>query len=240
MSKKDSNKNSKSKKRDSPDEKEWDWSDTALADASKELMLATDVKQLLLTRGEKKQNLKGKKHDMIEFLKEKYDVELKEPIEDLTVKEISCELRLRLLDDSPAKKDILIQRLKGEIDATAPPPKKRKRGQKAKNQPKVYVTLYTPPADEENNSTKVLGVFKSKKKAHEKAIEQLMDDIEKKYGDNTEKKKKKAKEIIEEIDEENDYNKRYDAASEAVVKAYGGKEDDAPYCEVTLTHYDTK
>ena len=43
---------------------------------------------------------------MIETLKEKYDVELKEPIEDLTVKELSCELRLRLLDDSPAQKDI--------------------------------------------------------------------------------------------------------------------------------------
>ena len=118
MSKKDSNKNSKSKKRDHSEQKEWDWSDTVLADPSKELMLAVDVKQLLLTRGEKKQNLKGKKHDMIEFLKEKYDVELKEPIEDLTVKELTCELRLRNLDDSSAQKKVLIQRLKGEIDAT--------------------------------------------------------------------------------------------------------------------------
>ena len=35
MSKKDS----KSKKRDKPEEKEWEWSDTALADPSKELLL---------------------------------------------------------------------------------------------------------------------------------------------------------------------------------------------------------
>ena len=118
MSKKDSNKNSKSKKRDKPEEKEWDWSDTILADPSEDLMLANDVKQLLITRGEKKQKLKGKKQDMIEFLKEKYDVELKEPIEELTVKELVCELRLRNLDDSAAQKKVLIQRLKGEIDAT--------------------------------------------------------------------------------------------------------------------------
>lgn len=121
MSKKDnkSNKENKNKKRDRPDQKDWDWSDTALADSSADLMLATDVKQLLLTRGEPKSNLKGKKQEMIEFLKEKYEVdEFKVDIEDLTVKEMVCELRLRKLDDSAAKKDILIQRLKGEIDAT--------------------------------------------------------------------------------------------------------------------------
>ena len=118
-SKKDKeNKNTNSKKRDRPDAKEWRWEDTELADEEMTSMLSTDVKQLLLTRGEKKQNIKGKKVDIIKYLKEKYDVELTEPLGDLTVKELQAELRLRKMDDTQAKKDILIQRLKGEIETT--------------------------------------------------------------------------------------------------------------------------
>ena len=84
----------------------WEWEDTLLAQPELGLMFAVDVKQLLLTRGERKQNLKGKKIDMIRFLKEKYDVALNEELEALTVKELTVELRLRNLDDSCAlKKD---------------------------------------------------------------------------------------------------------------------------------------
>ena len=116
---KDSNKNTNSKKRDRPEAKEWQWEDTVLADPEGDTkMLASDIKQLLLTRGEKKQNLKGKKVDIIKYLKEKHTVELDEPLTDLTVKELQAELRLRKLDDSQAKKETLIKRLKGEIDAT--------------------------------------------------------------------------------------------------------------------------
>ena len=94
---------------------QWNWNNTALADLSEDLMSASDIKQLLLTRGEKKENLKGKKRDAIEFLKEKYDVELKQPLEDLSIKELLCELRLRQLDDTPAERMILIQRLRDGI-----------------------------------------------------------------------------------------------------------------------------
>ena len=120
MSKKGSgkDKDSKNKKRDKPEEKEWSWKDTALADPANTSMLAQDVKQLLITRGEKKQNLKGKKAEMIEYLKDKYEVDLAEDIKSLTVKELLVELRLRKLDDSSATKDILQKRLSGEIDAT--------------------------------------------------------------------------------------------------------------------------
>ena len=104
----------------------------------------------------------------------------------------------------------------------------------------MFVTLYTPPADADPNSTKVLGVFKSKKKAFQKATQQLLIDIDKKYGDtDSEKKKKKAKEIIDKIRGETDYNDAFQQASGAVTKAYG-ESDDAPYCEVSTTPYDVK
>merc|ERR1712113_306988 len=142
-------------------------------------------KQLLITRGEQKQNLKGKKAEMIEYLKEKYSVNLKEAFKNLTCKELIVELRLRGLNDTPAKKDLLIARLKGESDDAEPPKKKKKRG---KQGPKVYVAVYTPAADaDEGEGTKVLGVFKSESKAYDKCIEKLKDDIEEKYGN---KKKK--------------------------------------------------
>merc|ERR1719384_3082480 len=158
---------------------------------------------------------------MIEYLKEKYTVGLKEKFECLTCKELIVELRLRGLNDGPAKKDILVSRLKGEIDASAPPPKKQKRGKKAKNT--VYVTLYTPPASAEENSTKVLGVFKSESKAYSKGINQLIKDMEKKID--------AAYEKIDKIDDKK-FKERMEAVNDAVVKAYGGKDDDAPYCEI--------
>ena len=108
-----------------------------------------------------------------------------------------------------------------------------------RKQPKVHVTLYTPAADEPENATRCLGVFKQKKKAYQKAIDELIDDIEKKYGD-SDKKKKKAKEVIDEIEEEEDYLKKLEKASDAVIKAYGGKDDEAPYCEVAMCVYDAK
>eukprot|EP01083_Nonionella_stella_P075067 203848_1 len=233
-SKKD--KDTKSRKRDKPEEKEWEWEDTLLKDSKDTKLLAEDVKQLLITRGEKKQNLKGKKVEMIEFLKEKYDVELKDRFEDLTCKELVVELRLRGLYDGAAKKNILVQRLKGEIDASAPPPKKAKRGKKPKaSVPKVFVPVYTPAVDAENTDIVVLGVFKNERAANEKAMKKLMRDLQEKLGDKKEKQYETTKEKIDEVDEE-DFKKRLEVVSEAVNKAYGG-EDDAPYCEISSANY---
>ena len=110
-----------------------------------------------------------------------------------------------------------------------------------RNIPKVWVTLYTPPAEEENNSTKVLGVFKSKRKAYEKATAELIKDIENKYGEKK-KGKEKAENAVKLINKnaEKDYEKRFEEATEQVTKAFGGKEDDAPYCEVNDSLYDQK
>ena len=117
-SKNEGNNSNKNRKRDFPEDKEWQWEDTALADPKNTSMLAQDVKTLLLTRGEKQKNLKGRKEEMIGYLKENHQVELKEDWYEYNVKELIVELRLRKLDDSQAKKDILVQRLKGEIDAS--------------------------------------------------------------------------------------------------------------------------
>ena len=103
----------------------WEWADTCLATADAngyDTFLAADVKRLLMTRGERKQSIKGNKVDMIEYLKEKHEVELKVELieyEDLTVMELMCELRLRNLDVTPDRKVILIQRLRGEINGTS-------------------------------------------------------------------------------------------------------------------------
>ena len=67
----------------------------------------------------------------------------------------------------------------------------------------------------------------------------MIEDIQQKYGD-SEKKKKKAKEAIDEIEEEEGYEKQYEKANEAVIKAYGGKEDDSPYCDIAHVYYDAK
>lgn len=224
--KKESNKNSK--KRDKPDGASWD--ETALME-----MLAQDVRQLLVNRGEKKQSLKGKKAEMVGYLKEHYDVELKDDFDDLTVKELMVELRLRKLDDSSAKKDILIQRLRGEIDAPAPPEKKkRKRGRAAPKDAtkKIYVTLYTPAANTEEGATKVLGVFKQKKKAYEKGITQMLEDLEEKYKD-SKKKLETANSKIDKVKEE-ELEKKLEVVCECLVKAFGS-EDEAPFVEVTET-----
>eukprot|EP01083_Nonionella_stella_P235256 827426_1 len=236
--KKDNKKDStnKNKKRDKPDEKEWEWEDTELKDPNETPLLAQDIKQLLITRGEEKTKLKGKKSEMIEYLKEKYTVQLNEKFERLTCKELIVELRLRGLTDTPAKKDILIARLKGERE-DEPPKKKQKRGKKAKSGAKVYVAVYTPSVEVDDTSTKVLGVFKSESKAYDKSIDKLSDDIEKKYGDKT-KKIEKAFEQIDKIDSQ-DYKKRFEAVGDALTKAFGNKEDDAPYCDIIQSNMTT-
>jgi len=230
---KENNKNTNSKKRDRPEGKEWQWEDTILADENSTTMLASDVKQLLLTRGEEKTNLKGKKIEVIKYLKEKYTVDLKEPLTQLTVNELRAELRLRKLDDSQAKKDILIGRLKGEIESMSPPAKKAKRGRKAKALPKMYVVIYTPEAGDDEGAINplALGVFKSESKAHEKGITKLMEDMENKYGD---KKQNKIEEWHEKLDklQKKEFVKRLETANNACEDAYGGP-DDSPFVVVS-------
>jgi len=230
---KENSKNTNSKKRDRPEAKEWQWEDTELADEETTSMLAQDVKQLLLTRGEEKTNLKGKKIDIIKYLKEKYTVDLDEPLSNLTVKELQAELRLRKLDDTQAKKDILVKRLKGEIESMAPPSKKAKRGRKAKALPKMYVVIYTPEAGDEEGAINplALGVYKSESKAHEKGITRLMDDMEKKYGD---KKQNKIEEWHEKLDklQKKEFVKRLETANNACEDAYGGP-DDSPFVVIS-------
>jgi len=223
--------NSNSKKRDRPEAKEWQWEDTELANEETTTMLAQDVKQLLLTRGEKKQNLKGKKVDIIKYLKEKYDVDLEEPLTDLTVKELQAELRLRKLDDTQAKKDILIMRLKGEIDATVPPPKRLKRGgKKTKANTQMFVVIYTPEdSGEDAANPMALGVFKSKIRAHEKAVDKLLEDMEGKFGA---KKAKKIKDWKDKVDEEKDIEQQLEVAHKACEEAWGSP-DESPYVVVS-------
>merc|ERR1712232_608564 len=145
----------------------WKWEETQLKDSNDTPLLADDVKQLLLNRGEKSKNLQGKKVDMIEFLKEKYDVKLKDPIEKFSVKQIIPELKLRGLNTITAKKSILIQRMKGEIDATPPPKKKMKKLTNDGNfscllrwivlKTKVYVAVYTLAATADDDNIDILG-----------------------------------------------------------------------------------
>eukprot|EP01084_Bolivina_argentea_P214966 364910_1 len=207
-----------------------EWSNTELKDANTTPLLARDVKQLLITRGEERKNLKGKKSEMIEYLKEKYTVQLNEEFEELTCKEIIVELRLRGLNDTPAKKCILIARLKGLRNETLEPPKKKqRRGKKAKLDGIVYVIVYTPSADACDTSTQVLGVFESEAKAYNKSVEKLTEDIEEKYGD----KKKQIEKVFEQIDkiDTKKYKKRYEIVSDALEKAFEIV-DDAPYCDI--------
>merc|ERR1712154_160896 len=154
------------KKRKSPEEKEWKWDDTILEKEDGDIvLLATDIKQLLITRGVDRKELKSKKEN-IKNLKENFSVQLDEDFDQYTSKELCAELKLRNMNSLNAKKSILIQRLNGEIDA--PPKKKAKKGRKPKGSNKVYVCLYTPAEDEDDANTTVLGVFSSKKKSKPK------------------------------------------------------------------------
>jgi len=118
------------KKRKSPEEKEWKWDDTILEKEDGDIvLLATDIKQLLITRGVDRKELKSKKEN-IKNLKENFSVQLDEDFDQYTSKELCAELKLRNMNSLNAKKSILIQRLNGEIDA--PPKKKGEKRQKTK------------------------------------------------------------------------------------------------------------
>jgi len=90
-----------------------EWSDVDL----KKLTLK-DIKQLLVTR--EATDIPNTRAEMEQVLKTK-SVEI-DYSDEMTVKQFMPELRLRGLDDSNAKKDIILQRLRGEIAA---PPKKK-------------------------------------------------------------------------------------------------------------------
>mmetsp|Transcript_16710 Transcript_16710/g.25860 ORF Transcript_16710/g.25860 Transcript_16710/m.25860 type:complete len:254 (+) Transcript_16710:93-854(+) len=233
--------NAKNKKRDSPDDEEVvNWDATALKDSENTRLLSEDVRQLLITRGELKKNLGGKKIEMIEYLKEKHDVGLvpkyKENVDELTKKELQCELRLRNLDDSEAKKETLIKRLNGEIapPPNGPPLKKRKKAGRVAGRfvPKplqVFVVRYTPLATAEEGDPKLLGVFKSKKKAYTRGIERLMEDMNELCAD----KKKKLDAVHEKLDkmDDDEMDKKLQVMNESVASACD-KEDDASYVEI--------
>ena len=59
--------------------------------------------------------MRQSKVDLELYLIIDYNVELGQPFEELTNKQLIAELRLRCLDDRKAKKSVLIQRLKVEI-----------------------------------------------------------------------------------------------------------------------------
>jgi len=99
-----------------------EWSDVDL----KKLTLK-DIKQLLVTR--EATDIPNTRAEMEQVLKTK-SVEI-DYSDEMTVKQFMPELRLRGLDDSNAKKDIILQRLRGEI--AAPPKKKVKRAPKKKS-----------------------------------------------------------------------------------------------------------
>eukprot|EP01084_Bolivina_argentea_P265655 450392_1 len=88
------------------DKKEWNWDNTKV-----DSLKGPDIKQLLITRGEKKSNVQGKKSQLTKYLKEKFKVALKQKFDVLTVVQLMAELRLRGLDDTSAKKCILVDRL---------------------------------------------------------------------------------------------------------------------------------
>ena len=71
-----------------------DWNDTLLKDNENTSMLATDIKQLLISRGMRKGKIKGKKADLIKLLKTNYKVIFNEQFQDLTIKQIKLELKL--------------------------------------------------------------------------------------------------------------------------------------------------
>ena len=94
-----------------------DWNDTLLKDDENTSMLATDIKQLLISRGMRKGKIKGKKADLIKLLKTHYKVIFHEQFQDLTIKQIKLELKLLGLTERRRDKLKwqLIQRLIDEI-----------------------------------------------------------------------------------------------------------------------------
>merc|ERR1712154_288733 len=172
-----------------------------------------------------RKELKSKKEN-IKNLKENFSVQLDEDFDQYTSKELCAELKLRNMNSLNAKKSILIQRLNGEIDA---PPKK-----KAENQKDQIKCMFACILRRRTKTMQIRRFWEysvPKKKANQKATEQLIEDIEKKYGD----KKKKIEAAKKEIDKKEDDEERMKAASDALVKAFGGKDDEAPFCDVNET-----
>jgi len=145
------------------------WSDVKLKDLN-----LNQLKQLLWTRSVPK--IPAKRAEMEELLKTKaVEVEYKDT---MTAKQMQSELKLLGLDDSTAKKDVLLQRLKGEI--AAPPKKGKKSGRGKKHKAagaKVFVTTFDDPTAEE---VKVVGVFTSEHDAYDAAINKLFEELKKK------------------------------------------------------------
>ena len=95
-------------------ESKWKWEDTALRYTLSKELSVDDLKLLLSTRGERKSGwrMRQNKINLELHLIRSYNVELTQPLENLTNRELIAELRLRRLNDRSAKKSILIQRLK--------------------------------------------------------------------------------------------------------------------------------
>ncbi|ETO14830.1 hypothetical protein RFI_22538 [Reticulomyxa filosa] len=163
------------------------WSDIDL-----KRLTQLDMRVLLQSRGVTKKDLPTKREKIEELLKTKdIEIELKD---ELTANQLKAELKMRGLDFSPAKKDVLFQRLRGEIDAQ--PKKKAKRNPKKKKSRasdlEVHVPLYLPPIDNskansEPEGPNVLGVFLHSSDAYLEIFEKFMDDLkgvdEKKYAE---------------------------------------------------------
>jgi len=145
------------------------WGDVKMKD-----LKLSQLKQLLWTRSVPK--IPVKRSEMEELLKTKaLEVDYKDS---MTAKQMQSELKLLGLDDSPAKKDVLLQRLKGEI--AAPPKKSNQSGRGKRHRAtgaKVFVTTFDDPDAEE---VKVVGVFVSEHDAYDAAINKLFEELKKK------------------------------------------------------------
>jgi len=160
-----------------------DWSEVDLKRLNQK-----DLRVLLQTRGEKE--IPTKRDKMEEAIKAK-DVEI-EYKEEMTGKQLCAELKLRGLDNTNAKKDILLQRLRGEIAA---PPKIKVRRVPKKKKAKAYganvhAALYLPPVDknkDDSDDTQLLGVYLQARAAFEAIFERFLSDLkkvdEKKHGE---------------------------------------------------------
>ncbi|ETO26305.1 hypothetical protein RFI_10839 [Reticulomyxa filosa] len=98
-----------------------------------------DLRTLLSNRETGK--VPGVRKEMEDMLKTKpLEIDYKE---DMTIKQLQVELKLLGLDATPAKKDVLLQRLAGDIDA--PPKKKTKSTPRARKHKahgaKIFVTI---------------------------------------------------------------------------------------------------
>eukprot|EP01084_Bolivina_argentea_P168783 292614_1 len=87
-----------------------DWNSTQLKDETNTSLTVQDIKQLLITRGANKKQLKGRKTDLIKLLKNKYPIVPSTKLKYLSVVELQAELKLRGIDHKCLEKDELIAR----------------------------------------------------------------------------------------------------------------------------------